>query len=336
MAEAGQIATTQQSQQQPQPPPPPQKCPRCDSLNTKFCYYNNYSLSQPRYFCKTCRRYWTQGGTLRNVPVGGGCRKGKRPKTSSSSSTISGDNISSRSLQPNHHLPPLPLTANQQQLQLQLPPHMITSMAAMVSTISGLPTTSHHQSLMRNSTPWGGGGGAHAPATSLYSTAGNLFSSLASMHSLTPSQGGTNHPTNLGTGGSGSSLGSGANLPIFQGFDFPLSMKTQQVQNHHSTFQMHQSSGFQGMVHEQDKDGGEPPFYSTADQNLVRGQPGAAARTLNSWNNHGGVGGEGDNNINDPNPTFWNNSSGSTSSSMAGSSANAKQWPNLPGFGGAS
>ncbi|KAL0394516.1 UNVERIFIED_CONTAM: Dof zinc finger protein 1 [Sesamum latifolium] len=31
-------------------------CPRCNSTNTKFCYYNNYSLSQPRYFCKTCRR----------------------------------------------------------------------------------------------------------------------------------------------------------------------------------------------------------------------------------------------------------------------------------------
>ncbi|CAL9771088.1 unnamed protein product [Musa acuminata subsp. burmannicoides] len=55
------------------------KCPRCDSTHTKFCYYNNYSLSQPRYFCKTCRRYWTKGGTLRNVPVGGGCRKNKRP-----------------------------------------------------------------------------------------------------------------------------------------------------------------------------------------------------------------------------------------------------------------
>lgn len=56
------------------------KCPRCDSSNTKFCYYNNYSLSQPRYFCKTCRRYWTNGGSLRNVPVGGGCRKNKRTK----------------------------------------------------------------------------------------------------------------------------------------------------------------------------------------------------------------------------------------------------------------
>lgn len=56
------------------------KCPRCDSPNTKFCYYNNYSLSQPRHFCKTCRRYWTRGGALRNVPVGGGCRKNKRTK----------------------------------------------------------------------------------------------------------------------------------------------------------------------------------------------------------------------------------------------------------------
>ncbi|TKY71723.1 Dof zinc finger protein DOF1.4 [Spatholobus suberectus] len=68
------------------------KCPRCDSSNTKFCYYNNYSLSQPRHFCKACKRYWTRGGTLRNVPVGGGCRKNKRlkrPITNSSSSASS-------------------------------------------------------------------------------------------------------------------------------------------------------------------------------------------------------------------------------------------------------
>ncbi|THU73186.1 hypothetical protein C4D60_Mb04t20160 [Musa balbisiana] len=63
------------------------KCPRCASTNTKFCYYNNYSPSQPRYFCKECRRYWTQGGSLRNVPVGGGCRKNKRSSASSSSSS---------------------------------------------------------------------------------------------------------------------------------------------------------------------------------------------------------------------------------------------------------
>ncbi|KAK7271953.1 hypothetical protein RJT34_28252 [Clitoria ternatea] len=51
------------------------KCPRCDSTNTKFCYYNNYNLSQPRHFCKNCKRYWTKGGALRNIPVGGGTRK---------------------------------------------------------------------------------------------------------------------------------------------------------------------------------------------------------------------------------------------------------------------
>lgn len=61
-------------------------CPRCCSTNTKFCYYNNYNLTQPRYFCKACRRYWTQGGTLRNVPVGGGCRRNKRASGSCSSS----------------------------------------------------------------------------------------------------------------------------------------------------------------------------------------------------------------------------------------------------------
>ncbi|XP_062102141.1 dof zinc finger protein DOF5.3-like [Humulus lupulus] len=65
------------------------RCPRCDSANTKFCYYNNYNLTQPRHFCKTCRRYWTKGGALRNVPIGGGCRKNKS-NTIVSSSVVSG------------------------------------------------------------------------------------------------------------------------------------------------------------------------------------------------------------------------------------------------------
>ncbi|CAN4096004.1 unnamed protein product [Withania somnifera] len=67
------------------------KCPRCQSTNTKFCYYNNYNLSQPRHFCKACRRYWTRGGALRNVPVGGGCRKNNKrssKRTRSSKSPI--------------------------------------------------------------------------------------------------------------------------------------------------------------------------------------------------------------------------------------------------------
>ncbi|KAK4779173.1 hypothetical protein SAY86_006701 [Trapa natans] len=52
-------------------------CPRCNSMDTKFCYYNNYNVNQPRHFCKSCQRYWTSGGTMRNVPVGAGRRKNK-------------------------------------------------------------------------------------------------------------------------------------------------------------------------------------------------------------------------------------------------------------------
>ncbi|CAI0444772.1 unnamed protein product [Linum tenue] len=54
-------------------------CPRCKSLETKFCYFNNYNVNQPRHFCKGCQRYWTAGGALRNVPVGAGRRKNKPP-----------------------------------------------------------------------------------------------------------------------------------------------------------------------------------------------------------------------------------------------------------------
>lgn len=68
------------------------KCPRCDSTNTKFCYFNNYNKSQPRHFCKSCKRHWTKGGTLRNVPVGGG-RKNKRPKASAAATPAVKSNI---------------------------------------------------------------------------------------------------------------------------------------------------------------------------------------------------------------------------------------------------
>lgn len=52
-------------------------CPRCKSMDTKFCYFNNYNVNQPRHFCKACQRYWTAGGALRNVPIGAGRRKPK-------------------------------------------------------------------------------------------------------------------------------------------------------------------------------------------------------------------------------------------------------------------
>ncbi|KAF7803430.1 dof zinc finger protein DOF1.4-like [Senna tora] len=99
------------------------KCPRCDSSNTKFCYYNNYSLSQPRHFCKSCKRYWTRGGTLRNVPVGGGCRKNKRLKRPTPTPTPSSSSANSD----------LPTTANS---TLPSQPHILDN-----PLFYGLPTT---------------------------------------------------------------------------------------------------------------------------------------------------------------------------------------------------
>lgn len=81
------------------------KCPRCDSTHTKFCYYNNYSLSQPRYFCKSCRRYWTKGGSLRNVPVGGGCRKNKKAAAKKSSDPPPNQHLYITHDAPDQHLP---------------------------------------------------------------------------------------------------------------------------------------------------------------------------------------------------------------------------------------
>ncbi|PAN12943.1 hypothetical protein PAHAL_2G302600 [Panicum hallii] len=69
--------------EEPAPAPAGDPCPRCESRDTKFCYYNNYNTSQPRHFCRSCRRYWTKGGSLRNVPVGGGTRKSSSSSSSS-------------------------------------------------------------------------------------------------------------------------------------------------------------------------------------------------------------------------------------------------------------
>ncbi|XP_037470885.1 dof zinc finger protein DOF5.1-like [Triticum dicoccoides] len=65
-------------------PVPGLNCPRCDSTNTKFCYFNNYSLTQPRHFCRACRRYWTRGGALRDVPTRRHAKRKDKPKTASS------------------------------------------------------------------------------------------------------------------------------------------------------------------------------------------------------------------------------------------------------------
>lgn len=77
--------TTSASQDKnPKKPDKVLPCPRCNSMDTKFCYYNNYNVNQPRHFCKHCQRYWTAGGTMRNVPVGAGRRKNKNSSSSAS------------------------------------------------------------------------------------------------------------------------------------------------------------------------------------------------------------------------------------------------------------
>ncbi|TYI27391.1 hypothetical protein ES332_A05G174700v1 [Gossypium tomentosum] len=126
------------------------KCPRCDSSNTKFCYYNNYSLSQPRHFCKACKRYWTRGGTLRNVPVGGGCRKNKRVKRPAASATdgaspTSGANIANTPSQPqmdvsstsSHHINPLFYGLANNPSDINLPFPRFSSRVLGAETVTG-------------------------------------------------------------------------------------------------------------------------------------------------------------------------------------------------------
>ncbi|XAR71250.1 hypothetical protein NMG60_11028428 [Bertholletia excelsa] len=90
-------------------------CPRCNSMDTKFCYYNNYNVNQPRHYCKNCQRYWTAGGTMRNVPVGAGRRKNKNstshnrhitvPEASQNPPPILPNAIHHPSLKPNGNIP---------------------------------------------------------------------------------------------------------------------------------------------------------------------------------------------------------------------------------------
>ncbi|KAL6878220.1 hypothetical protein ACP4OV_012390 [Aristida adscensionis] len=82
-------------------PEPGLQCPRCMSTDTKFCYFNNYSLSQPRYFCRTCRRFWTKGGVVRDLPFNNGARRRRLSKrnqiTKSTSSPVASAARSERS-----------------------------------------------------------------------------------------------------------------------------------------------------------------------------------------------------------------------------------------------
>ncbi|KAF8669532.1 hypothetical protein HU200_051336 [Digitaria exilis] len=125
------------------------RCPRCDSANTKFCYYNNYSLSQPRHFCKACKRYWTRGGTLRNVPVGGGCRKNKRSRSGASGSTAGRTGGSSSAT--------AAVTSSSAASTLSLPPPPSGSSLPSLSSALGLSGSTSLASLLLGTTGAGAG-----------------------------------------------------------------------------------------------------------------------------------------------------------------------------------
>ncbi|XP_039016269.1 dof zinc finger protein DOF5.1-like, partial [Hibiscus syriacus] len=161
------------------------KCPRCESTNTKFCYFNNYSLKQPRHFCKTCRRYWTRGGALRNVPVGGGYRRNKRSKGSGSKSSASGDRQtasgSSSTISSNStgNIDILGLGPQVRPSRLMTPLHHLTEFGGsdhiglnygtMSAPLGGMSDLSFD---MGSALAIGGGGGGATPGSSLLAMAG--------------------------------------------------------------------------------------------------------------------------------------------------------------------
>ena len=90
-------------------------CARCGSEATRFCYYNNGLTTQPRHFCRACQRYWTAGGTLRNLPKGSGRRK-DRPLVELSTKD---DAPLAPSKGPHRHAPVVPIVASTTQNEMQ-------------------------------------------------------------------------------------------------------------------------------------------------------------------------------------------------------------------------
>ncbi|KAE9613542.1 hypothetical protein Lal_00016086 [Lupinus albus] len=190
-----------QSQHPPQPQQQHQQCPRCESLNTKFCYYNNYSLLQPRFFCKACKRYWTQGGILRNIPIGGASHKRKRPKGSSSSSSTTMNSSSGQlQSQPQPQTQPQPGTQEVVQ-QLQNQPNMTTLMR---------PTPPR---VVQSTNPYYQGG----------NVGGGYLSSLAAVHSLNPPPEPLNQSLNVRVG----DVMASTNLGLLSGFNDHASLDLQ-------------------------------------------------------------------------------------------------------------
>jgi len=171
------------------------RCPRCDSANTKFCYYNNYSLSQPRHFCKACKRYWTRGGTLRNVPVGGGCRKNKRSRSSGGAGGRNGSSSASAAAA---------VTSSSAASTLSLPPP--TGSLPSLTSALGLPGGASLASLLLGTA---GSGGDHL---GLFQAAmQSVVSSEATAYEMQQQQTQVDHLLGLSYGGA---TGAGSQIQL--------------------------------------------------------------------------------------------------------------------------
>lgn len=290
-----------QQQQQQQQQQPPQKCPRCESMNTKFCYYNNYSLSQPRYYCKACRRYWTQGGTLRNVPVGGGCRKGKRPKTTSSSLS-SGDH--SRSA------PPPPPPPQQQSHRQQLQENLLTSPAPTITSSLG-----SHQYY-------------HGPG---------YLSSLAALQSMNPTQQiGSFNQSNLNIGSGVDQFGtSPSNLSLLQGFSTVSSIFGTQQQHQIQPTSSSQFNYQMGNI--SDRTSIESLYNPSEEMGLVTGRSSSSSANQNDWSQ--GFMSSSSMTAASDQGSMWvttgnvNNANATNSTATPPSSLSSSHWPHLQGYG---
>lgn len=304
----------QQQQEQPQP----QKCPRCESLNTKFCYYNNYSLSQPRYFCKTCRRYWTQGGTLRNVPVGGGCRKGKRTKTSS----VSGE-ASRASQPPQPPSPPHPnLTTTQQNILSSSNPVITTGPPVLRTKLEPA---------------------AAPPSMGSYYPSGGFLSSLAAIQSQSFNPQPLHQAFNVGGADHHHNIGGSSNLDLLQGFSTVPSFgssHTQHQQIQQPKIYHHQMGNIDKSVNPMHM------MYHTipSDQENLTIQsrrPGSSTshHQQHDWHQQGSFINNSNNpNVPDHDTSLWSistasaNSNNTNTASVSGS-LNPNQWRDLPGYG---
>ncbi|KAJ6672395.1 DOF ZINC FINGER PROTEIN DOF1.4-RELATED [Salix viminalis] len=96
---------------------------------------------------QACRRYWTKGGTLRNIPVGGGCRKNKKVSKKSNDQSVNQMNPGSSS---SHNPTDLHLSFPELEALAGSSRNYDFMGNGDLSMVSGLGDMSHHHGLAPN------------------------------------------------------------------------------------------------------------------------------------------------------------------------------------------